>query len=206
MEKQDIVKALDELRKQEKRNFEQGVDLIVNMKKIDIKKTPINTFVHIPHKIRERKVCAFLNKKNANVSTIIKDEFERYKDKKNVKKLARQYEFFIASANLMPAVATTFGRVLGTVGKMPSPQLGIVTSEDSETIKSVLDKINNNVRLKAKEASIKVLAGREGMKDEEIAENVIAIYNAIFNILPNKNDNIKSVLIKFTMSKPKKIM
>ena len=206
MEKQDIVKALEELRKQEKRNFEQGIDLIVNMKKIDIKKTPINTFVHIPHKIRERKVCAFLNKKNANVSTIIKDEFERYKDKKNVKKLARQYEFFIASASLMPAVATTFGRVLGTVGKMPSPQLGIVTSEDSETIKSVLDKINNNVRLKAKEASIKVLAGREGMKDEEVAENVIAIYNAVFNLLPNKNDNIKSVLIKFTMGKPKKII
>lgn len=206
MEKQDIVKALEELRKQEKRNFEQGVDLIINLKKIDIKKTPINTFVHIPHKIRERKVCAFLNKKNADVSTVIKDEFEKYKDKKNVKKLARQYEFFIASANLMPAVATTFGRVLGTVGKMPSPQLGIITSEDSETIKSVLDKINNNVRVKAKEASIKVLAGREGMKDEEIAENVIVIYNAIFNILPNKNDNVKSVLIKFTMNKPKKIM
>jgi len=206
MEKQDIVKALEELRKQEKRNFEQGVDLIVNLKKIDLKKTPINTFIHIPNKIRERKVCAFLNKKNSIVNSVIKDEFDKYKDKKNVKKLARQHEFFIASANLMPAVATTFGRVLGTVGKMPSPQLGIITSEDSETIKSVLDKINNNVRLKAKEASIKVLAGREGMKDEEIAENVIAIYNAIFNILPNKNDNIKSVLIKFTMSKPKKIM
>ena len=206
MEKQDIIKALKELREQEKRNFEQGVDLIVNMKKIDIKKTPINTFVHIPHKIRDRKVCAFLNKKNANVSTIIKDEFERYKDKKNVKKLARQYEFFIASANLMPAVATTFGRVLGTVGKMPSPQLGIITSEDNETINSILNKIGNNVRIKAKEASIKVLVGREGMKDEEIAENAIAIYNSIFSILPNKNDNIKSVLIKFTMSKPKKIM
>lgn len=206
MEKQDIVKALEELRKQEKRNFEQGADLIVNMKKIDIKKTPINTFVHIPHKIRERKVCAFLNKKNADVSTIIKDEFEKYKDKKNVKKLARQYEFFVASANLMPAVATTFGRVLGTLGKMPSPQLGVITSEDSETIKSVLGKISNNVRIKAKEASIKVLVGREGMKDEEIAENAIAIYNAIFNILPNKNDNIRSVLIKFTMSKPKKII
>ena len=206
MEKQDIVKALEELRKQDKRNFEQGVDLIVNMKKIDIKKTPINTFVHIPHKIRDRKVCAFLNKKNANVSTIIKDEFERYKDKKNVKKLARQYEFFIASANLMPTVATTFGRVLGTLGKMPSPQLGVITSEDNETINSILNKIGNNVRIKAKEASIKVLVGREGMKDEEIAENAIAIYNSIFSILPNKNDNIKSVLIKFTMSKPKKIM
>lgn len=206
MEKQDIIKALKELREQEKRNFEQGVDLIVNMKKIDIKKTPINTFVHIPYKIRDRKVCAFLNKKNANVSTIIKDEFERYKDKRNVKKLARQYEFFIASANLMPAVATTFGRVLGTVGKMPSPQLGVITSEDSETINSILNKIGNNARIKAKEASIKMLVGREGMKDEEIAENAIAIYNAIFSILPNKNDNIKSVLIKFTMSKPKKIM
>ncbi|MBI2124418.1 hypothetical protein HYT92_01370 [Candidatus Pacearchaeota archaeon] len=206
MEKQDIIKVLEELRKQEKKNFEQGVDLIINLKKIDIKKTPLSTFVSVPHKIKERKICAFLNKKSSIADTITKDEFDGYKEKKKVKKLARQYEFFIASASLMPSVASVFGRVLGTAGKMPSPQLGIVTSEDSETIKSVMGRINNNVRVKAKEPSIKVLIGKEKMSNDEIAENVTAVYNAVLNILPIKNDNVKSVLIKFTMGKPKKIL
>src|SRR3989338_5789099 len=206
MEKQDVIKVLEELRKQEKKNFEQGVDLIINLKKIDIKKTPVSTFVSVPHKIKERKICAFLNKKNSVADTITKDEFDGYKEKKKVKKLARQYEFFIASANLMPSIASVFGRVLGTAGKMPSPQLGIVTSEDSETIKNVMGRINNNVRVKAKEPSIKVLIGKEKMSNDEIAENIIAVYNAVLNILQIKNDNVKSVLIKFTMGKPKKIL
>ena len=198
MEKQDVIKVLEELRKQEKKNFEQGVDLIINLKKIDIKKTPVSTFVSVPHKIKERKICAFLNKKNSVADTITKDEFDGYKEKKKVKKLA--------SANLMPSIASVFGRVLGTAGKMPSPQLGIVTSEDSETIKNVMGRINNNVRVKAKEPSIKVLIGKEKMSNDEIAENIIAVYNAVLNILPIKNDNVKSVLIKFTMGKPKKIL
>jgi ribosomal protein L1 len=43
------------------------------------------------------------------------------------------------------------------------------------------------------------------MKDEEIAENVTTIYNAVLSALPRKKDNIRNVLIKFTMSKPMKV-
>ena len=53
-----------------------------------------------------------------------------------MKKLVKKYDFFLASGPNMPAVATTFGKVLGPVGKMPSPQLGILPSEDEKMIEA----------------------------------------------------------------------
>jgi ribosomal protein L1 len=43
------------------------------------------------------------------------------------------------------------------------------------------------------------------MKDEEIAKNAYAVYQKILETLPKKNENIRNVLIKFTMGKPLKI-
>ena len=40
------------------------------------------------------------------------------------------------------------------------------------------------------------------MKDEEIVENILTVYRVIFDALPRKKEQIKSVLIKFTMGKP----
>jgi len=102
----------------------------------------------------------------------------------------------------MPAVATTFGKVLGPSGKMPSPQLGIVSSEDDAAIKSMLQKINSSVKIRVKEPSIKVSVGREGMSDEKLIENIKAVYTGIVAMLPTKKENVKSALVKLTMSKP----
>jgi len=205
MEKEKIIKALEELRKDKKRNFNQSVDLIMNLKDFDIKKDSVNLFVALPHKIKDVKVCAFLNKKSPLVETITKDDFIKYKDKKKAKVLAKQYDFFIASASVMPQVAAVFGRYLGPTGKMPSPQMGIITEESENKIKEVLSKYEKLVRVKSKEPSLKICIGKESMKDEEISENSIQTYNTILNALPRKKENIKSVLIKFTMSKALKI-
>ena len=117
--KEQLKKALDELRKNNKRNFNQTIDLIINLKKYDIRKNPLNLFVTVPHKIKEKKICAFLEIKNKNIEVITKEEFKKYSDKKELKKLVKKFDFFIAEASLMPKVATTFGRYLGPVGKMP---------------------------------------------------------------------------------------
>lgn len=201
MNKENILKALKELRKEKKKKFSQTVDLIINLRNFDIKKQSINLFANLPHKVKEKKVCAFFTKKSGKVDTIIKTDFGRYKGKE-LKKLIKKYDFFIAVASLMPAVATSFGRVLGPVGKMPSPQLGILLNEDDKTIETVLEKISKIARIKSKEPSLKIAIGKEDMKDEEIAENAINIYNSVFNVLPRKKENLKSILIKFTMSKP----
>lgn len=202
---EQLKQALVELRKTEPRKFDQSVDLIINLQKFDIKREQVNLFVSIPHKAKEKKICGFLEIKNPNVDTITKSEFKNYSDKKQMKKLIDKYDFFIAQASLMPVVATTFGRVLGPAGKMPSPQLGILMNVDDKAIAELKNKINNSVKIKTKEASIKIPIGKQSMKDEEIIENILVIYNAVLKALPKGNDNLKNLEIKFTMTKPQKI-
>ena len=202
---EQLKQALVELRKDKERKFNQSVDLIINLQKFDVKRENVNLFVSVPHKIKEKKICGFLEIKNNNVDTIMKSEFKKYSDKKEMKKLIEKYDFFIAQASLMPFVATTFGRVLGPAGKMPSPQLGILMDVNDKAINELKEKINSSVKIKTKEASIKLPVGKQNMKDEETIENILSIYNAVLKALPKGNDNIRNVELKFTMTKPQKI-
>ena len=121
--KEDLLNALAELRKDKERKFDQTVDLIINLQKFDVKRNSVNIFVVVPYKVKEKKICAFLESKNNNVETITQTEFKKYSEKKELKRVVGKYDFFMAEAGLMPKIATTFGRVLGPAGKMPSPQL-----------------------------------------------------------------------------------
>lgn len=200
----EIKQAIEELRKLEKKKFDQSVDLIINLKGVDLKRENVSAIVTLPHKVKDKKVAGFLAKKSDLLDTITPADFVRYKDKKEMKRLVKGYDFFIGAAPLMPSVATNFGKVLGPAGKMPSPQLGIVPESDA-AIKQVLEKIAKSVKLRAKEASIKVSIAREGMKDDEIIANAQAVYSGLVAALPTKRENVKNVMIKLTMSKPIKV-
>ncbi len=201
----ELKHALEELRKNEKRKFNQTVDLIINLQKYDMKKNPLNLFISLPHKIKDKKICAFFFLKNKNVDTVTRCEFKKYSDKKEIKKLVKKYDFFIAEASVMPSVATTFGRILGPVGKMPSPQLGILMNIDDKSVQELKEKINNSARIRTKDSSIKMAIGKENMKDDEIIENVMHVYNTSIKSLQRGNDNVRNIELKFTMTKPVKI-
>ena len=203
--KEDLQKALTELRKEKERKFDQTVDLILNLQKFDHKRNSINLSVNVPHKVKDKKIAGFFETKKQGVETITKDMFKKYSDKNEMKKLVKRFDFFMAEGKLMPAVATTFGRVLGPVGKMPSPQLGILMHVDDKAIEELKNRINNSVKIRAKESSIKLSVGKQSMKDEEILENIMAVYNAVLKALPRDKENIKNVEVKFTMTKPQKI-
>ena len=143
-----------------------------------------------------------MTKKSELIRTITQPEFPKYKDKDALKDLVKEYDFFISHISLMPSVATTFGKALGPAGKMPSPQLGVLPSEDEAAIKAVLNKISHSIKVRLKELSLKISVGKENMGDEKIIENVLAIYNGLINVLPTKKENVKSLMLKLTMSKP----
>ena len=203
---EQFLKAIKQLRQTDKKvNFDQTVDLIVNLKNFNVKKDAFNIFVQVPNKIKDKKVAGFFEKKSELIDTIKQSEFIRFKEKKDLKKLVKSYDFFMANAKLMPVIATSFGRVLGPAGKMPNPQLGIVPIEEDNAIKTILEKINSTVRVIVKEPSIKVGVAKESLTDEQIAKNIMRVYNAIIEKLPKKAEHVKSIYIKLSMDKPIKV-
>ena len=201
----EFLTALKELKQNEKRKFDQTVDLIVNLKNYDLRIKPINLFVEMPHMFRENKICAFLEGNSDEVDRVIgKLEIPKINDKKEIKKIGLGYDFFIASMKMMPTIATTFGKILGPLGKMPNPKYGgVITKEEPAIIRNTVLKLKKMINIRPKETSIKVAVGKESMKDDEINDNINAVYNAMMTAFTK--ENVKSVMLKLTMSKPVKI-
>jgi len=200
----EIKKALAELRNEKKRKFVQTLDLVMNLKNFDVRKEALNTFVSVPHP-SEKKLAAFMTKRSKLVDTITPEDFVKYKDAKDIKKLAKKYDAFIAAAPLMGKIATTFGRVFGPMNRMPSPQAGIIPKEEDAIVNMMIEKMKKSIRVKNKEMAIKLPVGKESMSDDELKENIEAVIKGLKKVLPRGNDNVKEVLIKFTMTKPVKI-
>lgn len=215
MDKDQIQAALSKAKDiSEKRNFKQSYDLIINLKGIDIKKQEhqIDSFVTLPNSRGKKvRVCALVGAeleeqaKTTYDSVILSDNFERYRDKKEVKKIANTFDFFIAQANIMPKVATVFGRVFGPRGKMPNPKSGCIVAPNAN-IKPLYEKLQRTVRASVKSAPlIQCPIGTEDMDNNDVAENALTIYNSLLHLLPNEAHNIKDIYIKLTMGKPVKV-
>jgi large subunit ribosomal protein L1 len=204
---ESFIKAIETLKANDakKVNFDQTVDLIINLKEFDVRRQAFSLFIQVPNKIKDKKIAGFFEKDSKIIDSIKKETFAKYKDKKEIRRLIKSYDYFIANAKLMPAVATSLGRALGPAGKMPNPQLGILPNEEDKTIEEVVKKINSTVKIKIKEPSIKVSIGKQSMNDEGIMQNALFVYKAVLEALPRKIDNVKNIQIKFTMSKPVRV-
>ena len=203
MKKEDILKTLEKIRKDsKKRNFIQSFDLVINLKELNLKKENerVDSFFSLPKSFKELRICAFLDKYLGKFDKeIVVDEFGKYKEK-DVKKLANEFDYFVADGKIMGKVAGAFGKVLSQKGKMPNPKAGaiITTAVDVDVLKEKLRKL---VRLQTKnELSVKCGVGLENMDNNDIADNVHAVYDYLLHILPKEKQNIKMVYLKLTMS------
>lgn len=213
MNKEHVHKALEELQKQPARKFTQSYDLIINLKDLVLSQNPVDVFVTLPFKQGKKiKVAAFVDQQlvpsaEKNCDAVIKEnDFVKYStNKKELKKLAESYDFFIAQANLMPKIAATFGKALGTKGKMPNPKLGCVVPPTAN-LEPLVKKLNLTVRLTTKKGlNLQCLVGKESQPAAEIIENALAIYNTVVKQLPNEAQNIKNMILKRTMGTPVRI-
>lgn len=215
MDKTKIQEAVKTLRSAEKRKFSQTFDVIVNLKGLDLKKTEqqLDFYISLSHdRGKKIKVCALIGPELAEEAkhcdkTVMENDFDKYaKDPKATKKLANECDYFIAQANIMPKVATAFGKVFGPKRKMPNPKAGCVVPP-KVALKPLVDRLQKLVRIYAKEKPLIQLAiGTEQMKDEEIVDNVATILDQIIHHLPGELNNVKSAYLKLTMSKPARIL
>ena len=125
---------------------------------------------------------------------------------KLLKKLSNDHDLFIAQATIMPKVATSFGRVLGPRGKMPNPKAGCIVPPNAN-LKPLYENLQKTLKISAKkEPLIQTYVGKEDTAEEIVIDNIKTIYTTLIHHLPNEKNNIKSIYIKYTMSKPVQIM
>lgn len=213
METKDVISALEKLRKEaKKRNFVQSVDFSIVLKDVDLKnpENKIDEFLVLPNGIgKDVKVCALVDKelstqaKEVCDKVILKDEFSKYAGKKKeIKKLANDYDYFIAQATVMTDVAATFGKVFGPKGKMPNPKAGCVVPPKAD-LKPLVERLKKTVRIQAKKQPvISTIVGKENMDNEKLAENIKTVYDFVVKKLPRGEQQIKKKYVKLTMSKP----
>jgi len=196
--------------------FDQRVDMIVTLKDIDLKKPEqqVDFFTSLPNDTgRPTKVFGFVGSelvdeaKKELDSSISDADFQTFAaNKAQVKKIAGEYDYFIAQANVMPKVAQFFGRVLGPRNKMPNPKAGCVVPPKVQ-LGPIKKRLEKTVRVAVRKAPhVQVAVGSQNMAPEQIAENINEVYSQLVAHLPQGINNIKRVYVKFTMSKVERVM
>jgi large subunit ribosomal protein L1 len=213
LDQKTILNAVKEVKeKSEKRKFNQTVELILNLREIDMKspEAKIQEVVELPHSSPEKtnKICVIaqgelaLKAKKAEADHVIeRAELESLAGKKkDLRKVANDYDFFIAEAPLMPLVGKTLGPVLGPRGKMPiavPPQVDIV---------SLMAKHRKTIVVRMRSQPIILCrVGVESMKEEELAENIQTVLRVLEGKLKRGTKNIKNLYIKTAMGAPVKV-
>jgi len=216
MDNKKLKEAVSKLKNSKKRNFKQTIDLIINLKQLDLKKPEhqVEFFLQMPKgKGKLSKVCALVGPelgdqaKRTMDNVVMASEFDKYqKDKRLTKKLATNNDFFVAQANIMPKIATAFGRVLGPKGKMPNPKAGCIVPPNAN-LKQVYEKLQNTVKISGKKAPlVQTTVGSEETSEEDVMENARFVYSNLVHHLPQGANNIKSVYLKLSMGNPIKLV
>jgi large subunit ribosomal protein L1 len=210
--KDEIARALGELRKNiVKRKFAQSIDLVVKLREVDLKKPEnrINETIALPNPPEKPlKICVIASgdlatrAKAAGADMLVsRQELENLgKDKKAARKLAVDYDFFIAEAPLMPLVGRGLGSFLGPRGKMPTPV------PPNAAIDQIVSGHRKMVRVRMREQPVlQCRIGTENMTDDKLIENAQAVVSRIEQKLERGFKNIAEILLKSTMSKPVKV-
>ena len=201
-----IAKALAEARsKTEKRKFNQSIELAVKLREIDFKKpeSRINESLELPTPAdKEVKVAVIAGgdlatRARAGGADIVigREDLDKLgREKKEARKLAQKYDFFIAEAPLMPQVGKTLGQMLGPRGKMPTPVPPTAPIDD------VIRRHRRNIRLRMKDQQvIQCKVGTEDMADDALIQNIQTVLSRLETKLEKGPKNISSIAIKATM-------
>lgn len=208
MKKEDFMASLTELRAlAKKRKFDQTIDLTVNFKNVDFKKPEnrLDLDVTLPHKSKDKKIAAFVKDKQmaqileGKVAKVYFDAEIPNFSKKDVKKLANEYDVFIAEPAVMVLVGKHLGQVLGPRGKMPK-----IVPANEKAINTLLpnfQKIANFNNKRGKNMPVVHAAvALESMSDDQVIDNLMAAFNSIVGKIDGGEGNIRSVFIKMSMS------
>ncbi len=219
----DIEKGLKEAlansESKKKRKFVETVDVVVNLKNVNLKdpNRRFNNEVELPNVVDEKTTVCFLVEGDQHVQAgtlkvdaLNKEAMEAMgkAEKAAKRKFVNKYEYFIANTETMKLVAKHFGKLFGTHQKMPRPQpqgYGVINPGDS--IAPSLDRYKRVVRMKLQKFPlIQYKIGSKSMEVKKLAQNLKASLEWIEQKLEKGRQNIKSVYVKTTMGGSVKLL
>ena len=206
VERVQILKAVNEaVEKAPKRNFQESMEISINLKNLDMAqpKNRIDETMILPKGTGKTVKIAVLGKgdittqaKAASVDLIIgPEEIERLGgEPREARKMAEEYNFFLAETAVMPLVGRYLGTRLGPRGKMPQP---VPPGMD---VGPIVERLRNSVKFRTKDKlTFHVRVGSTGMSPEDVAENIDAIMKKVESSLASGSMNVRSVYVKTSM-------
>ena len=212
LDKKTLLDAVKEAKaKSGEKKFTQSIELILDIKEIDMKSPEgkIQQVIELPHVTgKPNKILVVatgelaMNARKAKVDKVMeKADLEALAGKKKeLRKLANTYDVFLSEAPLMPLVGRNFGPVLGPRGKLPVP---VPPNADITTLvkkhrKTIVVRMRN-------QPIIQCAVGTADMKEEQIVDNIQAVLRMLEGKLKRGLKNIKYAFIKTSMGTPVKI-
>jgi len=202
-----ILKAAAE----DKKNFLETVELQIALKNYDpVKDKRFSGQIRLPVIPRPKyKVCVLGDAKHvedckaAGIPTLDQDDLKKLnKGKKAVKKLAQEYDSFLASASLIRKIPRLIGPGLNKAGKFPS----VLGNNENILAKIEDQKATVKFQLKSKKTlCMGVAVGNVAMTEQEIITNITLAVNFLVSLLTKNWQQIKRLYIKSTMGPPQRI-
>merc|ERR1711910_121630 len=123
------------------------------------------------------------------------DELKKLnKDKKKVKKLAKSYDAFLCTDNLIKQIPRLLGPGLNKAGKFPT----LLTHNDNMEGK-ILD-LKSTIKFQMKKVlCLNVAVGNVSMTEDELVYNIHLSINFLVSLLKKHWQNVRSLYIKSTM-------
>ena len=190
MFEKELIEAIEKMKEQSpSRNFLESVDISINLRDINLQ-DPSKRFqidVQLPNPVeKEVSVCILaegaqlVEAQSAGAARVIdKDELENIsREPKLAKKLAQQYDFFIASAPLMPIIGRSLGKFLGPRGKMPKP------IPPNAPIEPLLQTYGSTIQVRLRQSPVvHARIATVKMENEAIRDNAVAVLRNVENKL-----------------------
>ncbi|CAN0929385.1 60S ribosomal protein L10a-1 [Linum grandiflorum] len=200
----DAITTIRNRAEEKPRKFTQTVELQIGLKNYDPQKDKrFSGSVKLPNIPRPKmKVCMLGDAQHveeANAMGLQSMDVESLKklnkNKKLVKKLAKQYHAFLASESVIKMIP----RLLGP-GKFPT----LVSHQES--LQSKVNEIKATVKFQLKKVlCMGVAVGNLDMDDKQIFQNVQMSVNFLVSLLKKNWQNVKVLNLKSTMTKPVRI-
>jgi len=192
-----------------KRNFTETVEIQVTLKNYDPQRDKrfSGTF-RLPAIPRPNLKCCMLGNAahceqadRIGVPHMSVDDLKKLnKNKKLVKKLAKKYDFFMASDNMIKQIPRLLGPGLTKAGKFPT----LLSSSDD--MQEKIDEVKSTIKFQMKKVMcLNVAIGNVEMEKQQIIVNTQLAANFLASLLKKQWQNIGQMYIKSTMGPPQQI-